>query len=158
KFAGTSIISLDQFLKWSKSNTLYLNIELKNNKTNDLRLERIVYELIDYYHLQHRTILSTFNKNSVKRMKQFSDIETALLTSKGHRNLASVAKDLGAKALHIKYHLLKPRLIKQAKQENIAIRVYTVNKRSKMMKCFLHKCSGIFTDIPNREIGRAACR
>jgi len=152
KFAGTSIISLDQFLKWSKSNTLYLNIELKNNKINYQHLEKIVYEMIADYKLQDRTILSTFNKSSVKRMRQFPDIETALLTSKGQRNLASVAKGLGAKALHIKYNLLKPKLIKQAKQENIAVRVYTVNKRSKMMKCFLHKCGGIFTDIPNRGI------
>src|SRR5690625_5400798 len=83
KFAGTSIISLDQFLKWIKSKSLFLNIELKNSKINDPRIEKIVYELIVYYHLQDRTILSTFNKNSVKRMKQFSDIEIALLTSRG---------------------------------------------------------------------------
>lgn len=152
KFTGTSIISLEDFLDWSQSKPLCLNIELKNNKLNYQHLEKIVYEMIADYKLQDRTILSTFNKSSVKRMRQFPDIEIALLTSRRHRNLVSVAKDLGAKALHVKYHLLKPRLIKQAKQENIAIRVYTVNKRSKMMKCFLHKCNGVFTDIPDRGI------
>lgn len=152
EFASTRIISLDQFLQWSKEKPLYLNIELKNNKINYLHLEKIVYEMIDYYRLKDRTILSTFNKNSIKRMKQFTDIEIALLTSKGNKKLISLAKDLGANALHIKYRLLKSKLMKQAIQENMAVRVYTVNKRTKMMKCFLHQCHGIFTDIPDRGL------
>lgn len=149
EFSSARIISLDEFLQWSKSKRLSLNIELKNNKIKYQHIEKIVYEMIDYYKLQDRTILSTFNINSVKRMKKFTDIEVALLTSKRKKNLVPYVLDLGANALHIKYSLLHSRLIKQAKQENIAVRVYTINKRRHMMKCFLHQCDGIFTDIPN---------
>ena len=152
EFAGVSIISLDHFLRWIKSTSLCINIELKNNKINYLHLEKAVYEMVDYYRLQDRTILSTFNQHSVKRMEHFTDIEIALLTSKGNKNLVSLAKTLGANALHIKYRLLKSKLIKQAKQENMAVRVYTVNKRTKMMKCFLHHCDGVFTDMPDRGL------
>lgn len=149
EFAGTRIISLDSFLQWSKPKGFSLNIELKNNKINYQHLEKIVYELIDYYQLQDRTILSTFNKNSIKRMKQFTDIEIALLTSRGNKNLVSLAKEIGANSLHIKYRLLKSKLVNQARQENIPVRVYTVNKRTHMMKCFSYQCDAIFTDIPD---------
>lgn len=152
EFAGISIISLDHFLQWSKSKPFYLNIELKNNKIDYLHLERIVYEMIDHYHLQDRTILSTFNLNSVKRMKKFTNLEVALLASRRNKKLISIAKELGANALHIKYHLLTSKFMKQAKQENITVRVYTVNKRIKMMKCFLRQCDGIFTDIPDQGL------
>jgi glycerophosphoryl diester phosphodiesterase len=149
QFSGTRIISLEDFLQWSKPKPLSLNIELKNNKITYQYLETIVYEMIDHYELRDRTILSTFNVNSVKRMKTFADIEVALLTSKNSKNLVPLAKEIGANALHIKYRLLKAKLMKQAKQENIAVRVYTVNKRIQMMRCFAHHCDGIFTDVPN---------
>lgn len=149
EFSGETIISLDAFLQWSKNKSFSLNIELKNNKINYQHIEAIVYEMIDHYQLQDRTILSTFNLNSVKRMKNFTDIEIALLTSKRNKNLVTLAKDLGANALHIKYRLLKSKLMKQARQENIAVRVYTINRRTHMMRCFAHQCDGIFTDIPN---------
>lgn len=149
KFSSARIISLESFLQWSYSKPLNINIELKNNKINYPNIETIVYEMIDYYQLQDRTTLSTFNKNSIKRMKQFTDIEVALLTSKGKKNLVTLAKEIGANALHIKYRLLKSKLMNQAKQENIPVRVYTVNKRTHMMKCFLYQCDTIFTDIPD---------
>lgn len=152
EFAGVSIISLEKFLRWSKSKSFRLNIELKNNKINYQHLEKIVYEMITDYKLQDRTILSTFNMNSVKRMKRFTDIEVALLTSRRNNNLVSLAKDLGANALHIKYRLLKSKLVKQAKQENLAVRVYTVNKQSKIRKCFFHQCDGAITDIPDQAL------
>lgn len=152
KYAGTKMITLEHFLQWCKPKPLLLNIELKNNKIQHTYYEEAVYKLLHDYQLQDRTIISTFNKNSVKRMRQFTDIEIALLTSKGHKNLVSMAKEIGANALHIKYRLLKPKLIKQAKQENMPVRVYTVNKRSKIMKCFLHQCAGIFTDSPDKAV------
>lgn len=152
EFSGEKIISLDEFLTWSRNKNLHLNIELKNNKIDYKHLETIVYEMVDDYGLQDRTILSTFNTNSVKRMKNFKHIEVALLTSRGHKDIVNSSKDLGANALHIKYRLLKSKLMKQAQQENMSIRVYTINKETHMLDCFNHGCEGIFTDVPNTAL------
>lgn len=149
EFTGERIISLEDFLQWIKPKNLLLNIELKNNKFQYQHVEDIVYETINHHQLQHRTVISTFNKNSVERMQKFANIETALLVSKGPKNLISVAKELGAQAVHIKYPLLKNKLMKQASQENIAVRVFTVNKKAHMKHCFSQACEGVFTDIPN---------
>lgn len=152
EFSGTKIISLDDFLQWSKPKSFHLNIELKNNKIDYQHMEAIVYEMIDHYQLQGRTILSTFNKNSVRRMEKLMDIEVALLVSKRNKNLLSLVKELGANSLHVKYRLLTSKFMELAKQDNIPVRVYTINKRTQMMKCFLHQCDGIFTDIPDQAL------
>ncbi|HLR40151.1 MAG TPA: glycerophosphodiester phosphodiesterase [Virgibacillus sp.] len=153
KFTGTGIISLDEFLQWIQFKPLYLNIELKNNRIAYKHIESIVYERVAHYQLLDRTILSTFNQNSVQRMKSFQNkIDVAFLTSKHNKNLVTCAQELGVHALHIKYRLLKPRLLEACRQENIAVRVYTVNKKAHMMRCFAKGCDGFFTDVPDKGI------
>lgn len=149
-YAGLQIVSLETLLQWIKPKPLCLNIELKNNKIDYKYLEEIVYEQVKHYRLQDRTIFSTFNPLSIKRMEHFHHIEAAFLTSKRNIHLAFYARTFGAQALHIRYRLLRPRLISQCWQENIPIRVYTINKRRQMLRCFQSKCDGIFTDIPSR--------
>jgi len=153
EFIGSRIISLDEFLEWIQDKPLYLNIELKNNKIDYNHLEHIVYDRIAHYHLLHRTTLSTFNPKSVKRLKHMNrNIGVALLISKRYKNLVSAAKDLGANAIHIKYRLLNQLLVDRSHQENMAIRVYTVNKPKSMMRSFSMGCDGIFTDVPKTAI------
>ena len=153
EFAGEKIIALEDFLKWSKSKPLQLNIELKNNKIDYKNLESIVYEMMEHYQLLDRTILSTFNASSIKRLKKFNNqIEVAYLTSKRNRNLVRHATELGANTLHIKYRLLKSLLIEQARQEDMTVRVYTINKLAHMSHCFTQGCDGIITDLPDQAL------
>src|SRR5699024_2043991 len=153
KITRICIISLDEFLEWIQFKPLYLNIELKNNRIAYKHIESIVYERVAHYQLLDRTILSTFNQNSVQRMKSFQNkIDVAFLTSKHNKNLVTCAQELGVHDLHIKYRLLKPRLLEACRQENIAVRVYTVNKKAHMMRCFAKGCDGFFTDVPDKGI------
>ncbi|WP_100010728.1 glycerophosphodiester phosphodiesterase [Lentibacillus sediminis] len=150
KFSGTLIPSLDEMLGWIQGKPLYLNIELKNNKIDYEHLEAIVIEKVRHYQLLNRTILSTFNPDSVIRLRPFNhEVEVAYLTSKRNKFLASAAKDLGANALHIKYRLLTPRLREACQREQMNIRVYTVNHPAHVHKCLEYKCHGIFTDVPD---------
>lgn len=153
EFSGTKILTLEEFLRWMIDTPLHLHLELKNNKIDYMYLEPIVYELLKQYNVVDRTTISTFNSNSVQRFSQLcSSIEIALLTSRKIKNLPSYAKELGAKAIHIKYRLLNKTLIQKCQQENMRIRVYTVNHFSPMMRCFQLGCDGIFTDVPNKAL------
>ncbi|UJL44779.1 glycerophosphodiester phosphodiesterase [Virgibacillus sp. NKC19-16] len=147
-----TIVSLDEFLQWIHDKPLCLNIELKNNKIDYKNLEAIVYEMIDSYQLLNRTILSTFNPNSLKRLREFKDIEIALLTLKKNKNLVSYARELGANAIHIRYRLLDPFLVEKSHKENMPIRVFTVNKFAHVKKCLSLGCNGIFTDVPDKAL------
>ncbi|WP_339227902.1 glycerophosphodiester phosphodiesterase [Oceanobacillus sp. FSL K6-2867] len=152
-FGGATILTLEEFLQWMVNTPLHLHLELKNNKIDYMHLEPIVYELLSQYKVADRTTISTFNPDSVQRFSQLSStIEIALLTSRKINNLPRYAKELGAKAVHIKYRLLNKKLIQQCQHENMRVRVYTVNQFSSMMRCFRIGCDGIFTDVPNKAI------
>lgn len=153
KYSGASLISLEEFLLWAKPKPFYLNIELKNNKIDYKHLETIVYEMLNHFEILDRTIISTFNAKSLQRMKKLNQqVDKALLTSKNYKNLIKRAIELDVNAVHIKYSTLKTKLVERANQEDIAIRVYTVNKPIKMIRCFARGCHGIFTDIPDRGL------
>nr|WP_164218136.1 glycerophosphodiester phosphodiesterase [Virgibacillus sp. YIM 98842] len=153
KFQGARILSLDKFLKWVENKPLYLNIELKNNKIDYRHLESIVYERIVHYQLLNRTTISTFNPNSIKRMKRYNDkLEIAFLASKSFRNLIDTVTELGGNAIHVKYSLLHKKLAAEGKQKNIPLRVFTVNRKMRIVRCLHYKVEGIFTDVPDKAL------
>ncbi|MFD2045933.1 glycerophosphodiester phosphodiesterase [Ornithinibacillus salinisoli] len=152
-FAGNTILSLEEFLQWFVHKPLYLNIELKNNKIEYKNLESIVYEMLEHFQLLNRSTISTFNPNSIKRMRRYrKHVEVAFLTSRRNRNLAQLTKDLGGNALHVKYRLLHANLVEQCHQKNMPIRVYTINKTVRMFNCYKYGCDGIFTDVPDKAL------
>lgn len=153
KYAKTRLISLDQFLQWIKPKQMMLNLELKNVKFSYPHLEELVYDHIEYYQLEERTIISTFNPDSIKHMASFKkNISLALLRSRKHRHLCTYATDLGAQALHIHYRLLNRSLIEQCKQRQIKVRIYTVNQYKQIARCFHFGCHGIITDTPGKAL------
>ncbi|MFZ3577101.1 glycerophosphodiester phosphodiesterase [Virgibacillus sp. DJP39] len=150
-YANTRLLSLKEFLIWAKDKPLYLNIELKNNKIDYKNLEKIVYKLLKEFELLNRTTLSTFNPKSIKRMSKLDkQIDAAFLTSKRRNDLVEYAQSLGAKAIHIKYRLLSRKLVDHCRKEEMAIRVYTVNKTTQIKRCINLNCNGIFTDVPGK--------
>ncbi|WP_342028666.1 glycerophosphodiester phosphodiesterase [Oceanobacillus limi] len=149
-YSGVSILSLEEFLQWAVYKPLYLNIELKNNKIEYKNIESIVFEMLQHFQLVNRSTISTFNPNSIKRMKKFrSEVEIAFLTSRRYKNVVQLTKEIGGNALHVKYRLLQQRLVEKCHQENMAIRVYTINKAPRMINCIKQGCDGIITDVPN---------
>lgn len=150
KFQGTRIPSLEEFLQWIKPKSLYLNMELKNTKIFYKNLEAIVYDMVSNFQLLHRTTFSTFNPLSVTRLREQSgDIDIALLTSKQFRNLIRDTKLMGANALHVKYRLLRPSLVKACRQADMALRIYTVNHPVRMRRYFALQPDGMITDVPD---------
>ncbi|WP_042223519.1 glycerophosphodiester phosphodiesterase [Oceanobacillus manasiensis] len=150
KFMGTKIVSLEHFLDWIQDKPLDLNIELKNNKIDYQGLEKIVLDLLDKYQLLNRTTLSTFNPKSVTRVHDLTkEVDIAFLTSKRIKYFTNYVKELGASSIHIKYRLLSSSLMEDSKQQQLQVRVYTVNKPAHLIRCFNQKCDAVFTDVPD---------
>ncbi|WP_186578287.1 glycerophosphodiester phosphodiesterase [Aquibacillus kalidii] len=152
-YAGTTIISLDQFLSWIKDKNLKINIELKNNVIDYKNLEKIVYDLLKKYDVLTRTVISTFNAESVKRLEGIDkDLTTAFLTSSKIKDLVGYSKNLGATGLHIRYRLLNRSIVRNAHSNNMYVATYTVNRPTQIMRCFKLGCHAIFTDVPHVAI------
>lgn len=153
KFNGSKLITLEEFLGWACNKSLYVNLELKNNKIDYKDLESKVLDLLEKYQLKEQTTISSFSSKSVKRMRELdSNMDVALLRSRRHEDLTGYAVSLGASSLHINYRLLTHQLIEESKNRNLPLRVYTVNRRGSIMKCLKRQCDGIITDVPDRVL------
>lgn len=150
RYTGEQIISLEEFCIWITHKSLYLNIELKNNKIDYKHLESIIYEMLDHYKLLPQTIISTFNVNSLKRMQRlYHHVKRALLTTKANHKLIERAMALDVQAIHLKYSALTTQIVTEAKQHKIDLSIFTVNKPRQMIHCFNKGCRAIFTDVPD---------
>lgn len=151
KFKDTRIVTLDHFLEWAMDKPLHLNLELKNNKIDYKDIEVKVLDAIRKYNVKKRTTISSFNPESVKRMRQLDQtLDVSLLRSGKHPNLVEYAKHLGASSVHVKHTLLTPSLVEACKALNLQLRVYTVNRTILIKKCLKFACSGLITDVPDK--------
>lgn len=153
QYEEIQLMPLAQFLQWIEPKQLTINLELKNQQIYYKHLEEIVYEHIEQYNMENRTIISTFNPNSIQHMASFNkEVPLALLRSKKKQHLWTYARELGASALHINYRLLTKHLMQQCERHRLDVRVYTVNKFRQMIHCFNLRCHGIFTDMPGKAL------
>ncbi|GGF08684.1 glycerophosphoryl diester phosphodiesterase [Halobacillus andaensis] len=153
KFSDCSIVTLEEFLCWFKFKPMVLNVELKTNVIEYKEIENIVYEALAKHRMLNRTVISSFNLNSITRMHEINpNVQTAFLTSTKRQNLAKFAKENGSTSLHVKYRLLDKKLLKNCRRNDMSLRVYTINRPSYMEKCFNLGCDGIFTDVPHEAV------
>lgn len=149
KFSDISIVSLDEFLQWFKNQPMFLNVELKTNVIEYKNIEQIVYDSLKRNHVLDRTVISSFNSDSILRMKEINpSVRTAFLTSTNRRNLVEYAKSLHADALHVKHRLLDKKLVKDCHKSHLDLRIYTVNRPTMMKKCYKLGVDAIFSDVP----------
>ncbi|MFP7493721.1 glycerophosphodiester phosphodiesterase [Terribacillus saccharophilus] len=152
-YAGEQIISLDDFLKWIKPTSMLLNLELKTNKYPYQGIERIVLDLLDLHAMKDRTMISSFNADTIRRIADLDPIiDTGFLTSRRPRQLFALMEDMGAKALHPKFRLLNKKLIQECLQHNVPIRVYTVNQPVYILRALEAGCDVIISDVPDRAL------
>lgn len=148
QFQHEKIVSLEAFLQWIHPKHLLLNLELKNNHVEYNRLEEIVTYLLKKYNLLKRTVISTFNPKSIRRLRQLSNVNIALIRSRWRWNLIHHAIKLGADAIHIHFRLLNHRICQLANKLNLPIRVYSVNHKQKVIECIHYGCHSIFSNAP----------
>lgn len=153
KYRDTKIMALEEFLEWIKNKPLLLHLELKNNVIDYPGLEKAVYELLLKYNLKDRTNFSSFNPVSMERFKHIDrTVPTALLLSQKKKDYLLAAGQTGVSSLHVKYRLLSKSLMQQAIEKNFSVRVYTVNRRAHLERCFSLGCHGVFTDVPDMAL------
>ncbi|MGM8214044.1 glycerophosphodiester phosphodiesterase [Bacillaceae bacterium W0354] len=150
RFIETPIVSLQEFLDWFVTTNLLLNVELKTNVIEYPLIEKYVLQLIHNYEVQDRTIISSFNPNSIKRVRELDPkINLAWLTKMPIRKADEFMTEIGANQAHVKARLLSSKMVKHMIQHDIPLRVYTVNRLSTLRKCMRLQVDGIFTDVPD---------
>jgi len=153
KFQDETIPTLETFLRWIQNTSLSLNLELKNNVVEYPEIESIVQDQLSQFNMETRTVISSFNAESVRRYHDlFPEAQTALLLSKRVKDPLARVRETGANSLHAKYSTVTKRFVKTCHDNGIPIRIYTVNRPSRITRCYKLKCDAIFTDVPHSAI------
>lgn len=150
-YQNTRILSFEEFLDWFADTNLLLNAELKTNVFDYPNIEERVLFLIEKYNVKKRTTISSFNHNTIKRVRDLdSNINLGWLTKRAIANIDQFLKQIGANQIHINKRLLFSKMIRTIINNQIPFRVYTVNQISFLKRSMQLNAEGIFTDIPDK--------
>lgn len=147
RFHGETVPTLGEVCELVRGTTVALNIELKNNLIAYDGLEAKVLQLIDDFNYWDRVVLSSFNHNSLYKIRQFHrSVQTGILYSHRLFKPWAYARELGATALHPEYRRLDEQTVKKAHASGLAVNSYTVNERSHMKRLFTWGVNHVITD------------
>ena len=142
------IPTLEEVLELIKDIDILLNIELKTDIINYEGIEEDVINLIRAYNLEDKIIISSFNHESIKKVKAISNIKTGILYESPIINVVEYAKDLGVDAIHPSLIVASEELIKEAHENNLKVNIFTVNNPMHMRLLIKNNVDGAFTDYP----------
>ncbi len=148
-----TILTLKEYLDWASQTNLILNIELKYSEDTYTNYEADVLALLNNYDLGERLIISSFNPTGLQKIaKLAAHIKLGLLYSKKIKKPDLYIKKLGIGAIHPSKKITNQKLIKRAKNNEIPIRVYTINTEKEINKYLKMDCTAIITDFPDRAL------
>ena len=142
------IPTLKEVLDLVKDKNILLNIELKTDIISYDGIEEDVVNLVKKYGIEEKIILSSFNHESIKKVKLISNIKTGILYERPIKNVVEYAKVLGVEYIHPDLRLVDEDLIKEAHKNNIKVNIFTVNNPIYMRMLIDNKVDGAFTDYP----------
>lgn len=151
--AGETIPDLEKFLKWAamEGNELLINIELKNDLIVYPGMEKKVIDLILKYGLEQRVIISSFNAESLRRVRDYhSTIQTGYLIEGIPENTLDMVKNIGADSIHCEEKFALSELGRSAMEAGFPLRVYTVNDETRSEFLTNAGVEVIMTDFPER--------
>ncbi|WP_446899446.1 glycerophosphodiester phosphodiesterase [Clostridium sp. LBM24168] len=148
---GEKIPNLDEVLDYMRDKNLLLNLELKNDVFHYDNLERNTIDKVYEYGLEKNVILSSFNHNSMQKVKEYDNsIKTGLLYGSPIYKPEIYAKKMGADALHPLFSLvMNTKIVRDIKAYGILINAYTVNRENDIRKLIDLNIDGIITNYPN---------
>ncbi|NRG45209.1 glycerophosphodiester phosphodiesterase [Bacillus sp. CRN 9] len=152
-FTGESLPTLENVFQWlvKESNRLTLNIELKNDIIHYEGMEEKVLNLIDDYQLEDRIILSSFNAQSLKKVRELHPtISIGYLIAGIRTDALAVAEDIGADAIHCQEDFALSNYGKKALEAGFPLRVYTVNRYEAKADLVAAGVEVIMTDYPEQ--------
>jgi len=124
------IPTLDEFLDVFKDYpNVIVNLELKTSVFEYLGIEEKVYECIKCHNMIDQIIISSFNHETLVRMKEIDpNVKTGVLTGDRIFNAEEYCKSLKADFYQPFFAVIKPERVKLAHDLGIGVNVWTVDE------------------------------
>lgn len=156
-YVGERAPTLRQVLEFTRDNNWRVNVEIKEQPTDELG--QIVVEktvaLVEELGMDTGdcVFISSFNHDYLKTIRALNpQIPIQALTSTQIRNLPEYLQQLGTSACNPKGNAWSPRELQELVQGGIELNVWTVNDESDMRQLIEAGVHGIITDYPQRLV------
>ncbi|NBD26057.1 glycerophosphodiester phosphodiesterase [Paenibacillus glycinis] len=155
-FKGEGIPTLEQVLD-ATIGRCRLNIELKTYGGRYPGMERKVVELLYGKGLQHDSVITSFDREALRRVRELTpEVRTGLIIDALPWTLTDELKQMGATFLSIGYTRVSEKLLADMKRANIAVMAWTVNDTPMIKRlAALSETLMICTNYPNRFLEAA---
>lgn len=145
----TRIPTLEEYLTFISETNIETVIELKNSVIYYPDMEEKIISMIRAFHLSERTILSSFNRESIRKCHSLApEIRTALITESWIYRAGALTKSLGASYYHPRHIFLTPWNLAEMRREGILVQPWTVNDGRRMKRLLKSHVHGIITNDP----------
>ena len=145
---GQAIPTLDELLEMLGPRVLY-NIEIKYFGWRDQGVEAAVSDRIAAYHLEDRSLISSFNPFAVRRARRFLPLRTpaALIRGDGLLKYGYLLAD--GQADHPRYSLVDEAYMAWARKRGYRVHVWTVDDADEARRLVALGVNGLITNKPD---------
>lgn len=151
QFGFQKIPTLREYLELVKDRDIISNIELKTGVYEYPGIEQAVYDLLREYHMEERVVISSFNHNSVMRMKAIDpQLQCGFLSETWILGTGDYVASHGIEAYHPEFHMLTAAETADLKDRGVAINTWTVNEESDIRQMIAIGVDGIISNYPDR--------
>ncbi|WP_053348763.1 glycerophosphodiester phosphodiesterase [Peribacillus butanolivorans] len=153
EFLGERIPFLMEVFDWARGNSLLMNIEIKTDKLAYEGIEQKIIDLIRKYRMEDRVILSSFNHQSIEKVKMLApELERALLFEGIPENFEEILHDKKESGFHPDKNSLTPAISEKAKKLGYKIRPWVANNKADIIRLAEMDVDVIMTDFPEKAI------
>lgn len=151
QYKKVTIPTLEEVYELIKPTGLTINVELKNSIIQYEGIEEKLIKLENMMEIQDRIIYSSFNHYSLMKLKKINNnADVGILFSDEFIDIPAYAVKIGVNALHPALYILQiPNFIKDCKEKNLPLHVWTVNEEEHMKMMVDNKIEAIITDKPD---------
>lgn len=143
--------TLKEVYELMRKEEMLVNVELKTGIVFYEGLTDKVLELSARMGMEDKVLYSSFNHYTLLEMKQKnSTIRTGMLFEDGIVDAPVYARRLGVDAIHpICAHLQHPDFLKQCREENLLLHVWTVNTKERFLEMQKAGVDAVITNYPD---------
>lgn len=145
------IPTMEEVFELIKPTDLVINIEIKTGIVFYPQIEEKIIELTKRMGMEERVIYSSFNHATILKIKELDPkAKVGFLYADGTLEMPSYGEKYGVDALHpALYNLQYEGFLKQCKEKNLKLHVWTVNEKEHMMMCIQMGVDAIITNYPD---------
>lgn len=144
------IPTLEEYCMWMQKTDIETNIELKTSVFYYENLEEKTLDIVKKYGLKNRILFSSFNHNSLNRIKSLDSTCKcgALVGGNGLGNIEMYCSQYGYECYHPQISAVNHEVIMACKELNIEVNVWTVNDMDGLQRACEEGCDGVITNYP----------